>query len=121
LADTDKGKAASELSINYIKSPQYREMTCDGALGGITSKNKIWMALYAERHPLPRVLTYKAVATDEPNAVRIDETGPPLRVESKEGVIRHVEFSTYMTLEVAQALHKWLGERIAQLTPNSSK
>jgi hypothetical protein len=116
LPADENGAPPTELPINYIKSPQYRETSCDGALGGVTSKNKIWMALYTERYPLPRVLTYKTEKTPDPKAVKIDETSRPLKIESKEGIIRHVEFSTYMDLDVAQALHKWLGERIAQVT-----
>jgi hypothetical protein len=118
LPEADKNRSPpAELPINYIKSPQYRETACDGVLGGVTSKNKVWMAFYGERYPLPRVITYEAEKTDDPQAVKIDEGSPPIKIESKQGIIRHVEFSAYLDLDVAKALHKWLGERIAQLEP----
>lgn len=119
MPDTDEnGALPKTLAINYIKTEQYREASCDGALGGVTSKNKIWMALYSERYPLPRVVVYKTEPSpDDPKTVSIDEsTSAPIAVESKEGLIRNVEFGAYMNLEVAIALHKWLGQRIDQLS-----
>lgn len=105
----------SELSFHYVKSPDYREISCDGALGGVTPKKRIWMALYAERGPVPRVMTFKAEATGKPNEFKVDDQVQPLRVETREGLVRHVEVTAYMDLEVAKALHRWLGQRIAQV------
>lgn len=31
------------------------------------------------------------------------------------GIIRHVEFTAYLDLEVAERLQKWLGDKIAQI------
>jgi hypothetical protein len=114
-SQSSDSSATTRFAINYIKSDNYREFPCDGALGGPTPKGKIWMALYSERYPLPRVIVYSATPGDAANELTIDEKTKPLAVESREGIVRNVEFGAYMDLEVAKALHTWLGQKISDL------
>src|SRR5215470_14835420 len=40
------------LQFNYIKGPTYREIPCDGVLGGRTPHGLLWMSIYSERTPI---------------------------------------------------------------------
>ena len=44
-----------------MKSNAFREVACDGALGGPTSQKKLWIAFYTERLPIPRIAEYNVV------------------------------------------------------------
>jgi hypothetical protein len=113
----DQPKIHETIEFHYIKSPEYREIACHGAIGNLTPNGKIWMALYAERTPLPRIVSYSIPPIAEGQLLNFNESvaGAPLSVESRMGIIRHVEFSAYLDLDVAERLHKWLGERITQI------
>ena len=105
-----------KLQFHYIKSPDYREIACHGAIGGVTPQNKIWMALFSERVPIPRVVEFDVPASEGAETIKFNEaTAVASHTEGRSGVIRHVEFSSYLDLDVAIRLHTWLGERIAEM------
>jgi hypothetical protein len=105
-----------KLQFHYIKSPGFRETPCHGAMGGVTPQRQIWMALFSERHAIPRVVEFDIEAPEGAKTVEFNEgTATPTRVEGRQGIIRQVEVCTYMDLDTATRLHKWLGERIAEL------
>jgi hypothetical protein len=113
----DEPKPQETLEFHYIKSPDYREIACHGVIGNPTPNGKIWAAFYAERMPIPRVVGYPiALAPDgQPAPFNEAAAGPPVSIESRRGIIRHVEFTAYLDLDVAERLQKWLGDRIAQI------
>ena len=109
-----------KLQFHYIKGPGYRETACHGAIGSVTLQNKIWMALYSERRPIPRMVEYDVSAPEGADVVEFNEAkAVPSYTEGRSGVIRHVEFSSYLDLDVAIRLHAWLGERIAEVQGKS--
>jgi hypothetical protein len=104
------------LQFHYIKGPDYRETACHGAFGGLTPQRKLWMAFYAERYPLPRLVEYK-VPSPPPGSNTVDfneATAVPDSIESRQGCIRHVEFGTYMDIEIAERVRDWLTKQIDQ-------
>jgi hypothetical protein len=105
-----------KLQFHYVKTPGYRETACHGAVGGVTAQRKIWMALFSERSPIPRVVEFDVEAPEGAKAVEFNEaTSKPTRVEGRQGIVRQVEFCTYMDLDTATRLQEWLGQRIAEL------
>jgi hypothetical protein len=117
MAD-ETGKAAESvrLQFHYIKGPNYHEVACHGAIGGPTPQNKIWMALFSERFPLPRVVEFQVPATEDSRTVSFDERAAvPSHIDTRSGVIRHVEFSAYLDLETAERIRDWLTRQIDQL------
>jgi hypothetical protein len=118
-ADGDRAPSTT-IAINYIKSNEFRESACDGALGGPTPNGKLWVAFYTERFPLPRITRQKLRPADEPGAFMIDEKSPAEPVESREGIVRNVEFGLYMSLESAEQLHTWLGKQLQELKKQGS-
>jgi hypothetical protein len=113
----DEPKTPENLEFHYIKSPDYREVACHGVIGNPTPNGKIWMAFFAERLPIPRVVRYPMPSVSEGQSVQFNEAtaGPPVSIESRQGIVRHVEFTAYLDLEVAERLQKWLGDRIVQI------
>jgi hypothetical protein len=84
----------------------------------VTPQGKIWIALYAERPALPRVVGYAVPSPEDMTTpLHFDEkaAGKPTFIDSRPGNVRHVELSAYVDLEVAEKLRTWLGERIADL------
>ena len=105
-----------KLQFHYIKGPAYHEAACHGIIGGPTPQAKIWMAFFSERHPLPRMVEFH-MPQPEPGAVVLPfnerEVGAPDFIDTRTGVIRHVEFSAYLDIEIAERMQQWLGEQIA--------
>jgi hypothetical protein len=116
MTSAEAGKRIVKLQFHYIKGSGYRETSCHGAIGGVTAQRKIWMAFFSERGPIPRVVEFEIEAPEGTSAVEFNESAAkPTHVEGRQGIVRQVEFSTYMDLEIATRVHTWLGERIAEL------
>ena len=116
MANIEAAAKTAKLQFHYIKGSGYREVACHGALGAVTAQKKIWMALFSERGPIPRVVEFEIAAPEGAEAVEFNETAStPTHVEGRQGIVRHVEFSAYMDLDVATRLHTWLGQRLAEL------
>jgi hypothetical protein len=110
-------KAPIKVQFHYIKGPSYRESACHGVIGGPTPQGKIWMGFFTERNPLPRMVEFHILPpADGSTSIQFNEaaTTPDL-IDTKEGVVRHVEFGTYLDLDVAERLQNWLAERIAMV------
>ncbi|HEY8031547.1 MAG TPA: hypothetical protein VIF02_03955, partial [Methylocella sp.] len=88
----DERKTPETLEFHYIKSPDYREIACHGAIGSPTPTGKIWVAFYAERTPIPRVVGYNIPSVPEGQPLQFSEStaGPPVSIEARQGVVRHV-------------------------------
>jgi len=106
----------AKLQFHYIKGPNYRELFCDGAIGGITPSGKrICISFYAERGPIPRLLEYDVHSPGKGQPVQLDEAKTsPSRIESRDGVVRHIESSIYLDVDVAKLLVEWLNARISE-------
>jgi hypothetical protein len=110
----ENGPLTAKLQFNYIKGPGYREVACHGAIGGTTPQGKIWMSLFAERPPIPRIVEFDLPKPASPNEPVLfeEQKATPGRVESRQGVIRHIECTVYMDLDTAKRIHEWLGNNI---------
>jgi hypothetical protein len=124
MAD-EKATAAEpfRLQFHYIKGPTYREIAAHGVIGGVTPQGKVWMALYTERGPLPRMVEYHVPPAGEGvTSIQFDELAKvPDFIDSRQGVIRHVEVSTYMDIDFAERFHQWLGTQIEQIKGQEKK
>jgi len=95
------------VSFDYIKAPGFQSLRADGVIGGITPANIIHMAIYSERPAIPRRLTYALS--------REGELGQLLEVQSRESIVREMSADVFLELRAAEAIHAWLGDRIAEL------
>jgi len=116
---TNEGDQAT-VDIHYIKTPDFREVACDGALGGPTPRGKLWLAFYNERFPLPRVVQHQLTPAPAGD-LTIDESKPGVVVETRRGVVRSVEFGVYLDLDTAAKLHRWLGNYLTEASSSGEK
>lgn len=116
MTDATKKKRTVKLQFHYLKGATYRELPCHGALGGVTAQGKIWMSLFSERGAIPRIVEFDVEAQEGSNNVEFNEAeAKPSHIDTRNGIIRQVEMSTYLDLDVAMRLHKWLELRIEEL------
>lgn len=100
----------TKLKFHYIKAPDYREVAVHGAFGGLQpTGDGVFLSVYSERPPIPQA-TFAEVTDD-------GTLGPELvgERESREGVVRVVQFGMYLTRENAVAIRDWLDVRISKL------
>jgi len=121
MPDAEPAGAPLSLTVNYLKSADFREITCHGAVGGPTPNGELWLAFYTERLPLPRIARHKLKPTETEGLFTIDEEAPAEPVESRQGIIRNVEFGLYMSVETAEKLHAWLERNIDSLKHREDK
>lgn len=106
------------VDINYIKSESYREVACDGILGGPTPNGKLWLGFYTERFPLPRVMRHVVRSLDG-GAVELEVPGE--KIEGRDGIIRNVEFGIYMSVTEAAELRRWLAEELGNMEEDADE
>lgn len=95
------------IAFDYIKSNFFRVIRADGAIGGPTANGHLHIAFYSERAAIPRRVIHE---------LKDDNSLGPLReVQSRESVVREMDVDLFLTFEVAQSLHKWLGEQIDKM------
>ncbi len=100
----------AEIKFHYIKSADYQEIPCHGAFGGVVpTGDRIFLALYSERPPIPRViyqeLDERGALTEELSEKR----------ETKDGVVRTVHVGAFVDIAEATSLRDWLTSRIGEL------
>ena len=97
--------APTSIKIHYRKANFFRVVHVDGALGGITPTRNIFVSLFNQRNPLPRLIEQQFFP-DGTLGEEIDRKG-------KSGVFREMEVGLVLTAPVARELAKFL---LAQAT-----
>lgn len=106
----DKQVQSLPIALHYLKTNNYRTFHVDGVFGGPTPRGDIYMELFTERAPTPRVVFHQ---------LKEDfSLGEEISRESKEGVIREVEAGIVMNLHTAEIVNKWLSEKIKKMKKN---
>jgi hypothetical protein len=97
----------STLSFHHIKSNYFRVIHADGVWGGVTPHLDIQMAFFSERTPIPQLVKH---------SVGPDGLGEELKSErvAREGIVREIEASIVVDVEVAKVLRAWLDDKIKQ-------
>ncbi len=100
------GHEEERVVFEYIKSAHFRVIHADGAIGAVTPNGFIHFALYSERAAIPRKLVHKIEEGGRLGAPIPEET------VAREGIVREMDVDVFVTVEVAQMLRDWLGEKI---------
>ncbi len=95
----------SSISYRHINSNYFRVIHADGVWGGLTPALKVQMAFYSERSPLPETLTI---------AIENDKPGKEISRVVDRSIVREIEASVVMDLDVAKSFVTWLNDKIAQ-------
>jgi len=96
------------VEFHYLKGPDFRAIHVDGAIGGITTKGFLHVALFTERAPIPQSTTF-VVAPDGLLGEEITE-----HRKTKEGVIRQMEIDLILNEDTANDLRNWLDQRLSE-------
>lgn len=89
--------------FHYIKSATCADIPVHGAFGGINPvTGQVVMSVFSERSPIPKSIVYEAGPDGEQGEHR----------EGLDGMVRSVNAVMYFDINVAMALHQWLGQKI---------
>lgn len=100
------------VKFHYIKGNFYRAIHVDGAYGGLTPRGTIALSCFNERRPLPVQTGNKLVHGRDENLTLGPETDDALI--SKDGIIREIDATLYVTVEVARDIAYWLLNQVSQ-------
>ena len=105
----------SLLIFEYIKSPSFRVIHADGAIGGLTPQGNIHFALYSERTAIPRMHVFKA-NPDGTLGAQISE-----QTVTRPGIIREMDVDVVLSPQVAEGLLAWLTDRVNEAKKRGTK
>src|SRR5258708_4794489 len=100
--------ATDKIKFHYIKGNFFRVIHADGAFGGISPTGDIFFSLFSQRPPIPQ-LTVQPIKENGELGDEILED----RV-TREGFIREIEVGISVRPEVAEALIKFLQDKVEQ-------
>ena len=95
-------RPGSEIRFHYLKSPSFRVVHCDGAIGSLSPQGYIAAAIFSERIPIPQQ-TVQII--DANGAIGAENLG---RRVQREGIVREVEVELIMNISTAENLAQWL-------------
>ncbi len=98
-------EVVDELDFRYVRSPCYRVVHCDGALGAITLRGDFHMTVYSERQAPPLRSTRRIDRDQGTVGAEVLDTAVG-RVE------RELEVDLMMSIQTAKELYAWLGNRL---------
>ncbi len=88
----------------------------DGIYGGLTPRGEIYMDIFIEKNVSPEFVTHKIEETGE--------LGGEIDKKVENGILREVECSMIMNIDMAKSLRKWLDDKITdreKLLPTKNK
>ena len=103
-----RSEKLTSIKFHYLKAANFRTAHIDGAIGSITTKGFLHMALFSERPPIPQQTGFKL----EENNILGEEIEKD-RI-TKEGVIRQLEIDLIINEETAADLRNWLDQRLEE-------
>lgn len=108
MAKGNKGNGDEGRTVNfdYIKSPLFRSIHVDGAIGAVTPNGHIHLSLYNERPAIPRQIIHELAPDGQ-----LGEEIPGRRV-SRGGIVREMDVDVYMSVETVESLRNWLTDKI---------
>ncbi|MCG6868411.1 MAG: hypothetical protein LJE91_06665 [Gammaproteobacteria bacterium] len=102
----DTSNQNQAVVFNYIKGSDFRSVHVDGAIGGLTTKGFLHIALFTERGPIPKK-TIHEILPDGTLGKEVVE-----KRESKEGIVRLMEVDLFMNEDTARDLRNWLDQEL---------
>ncbi len=105
----------TKIKFDYIKSNFFRSIRADGAWAGTNGFSDVVLSFYSERTPIPKQTVHQLSEQhklgDEISAERI----------TRDALVREVEVSMSMSLEVAESLRDLLGRQIKAIQQLKTK
>lgn len=104
----------TEIRFDFLKSNYFRTIHADGIWGGVNGHLDIAMAFYSERPAIPQQITVPIDNGKMGNEIEAKRVG-------RDAVIRDVEISVTMNVEVARHFRQWLDENIKAIDEINQK
>ncbi len=101
-------ESPAEVVFDYIKNPNFRVTHVDGCIGSVTPTGNIHMSVFAERPALPRQIRF---AVNEDGSLGNEV---PNSRDTRDGIVREMDFDMVMSPETAQSIAKWLLEKVEE-------
>jgi len=96
------------VDFHYLKGNDFRSVHVDGAIGGITSKGNLHIALYAERGVIPRKTTHVLSQGGRLGDEIVEKR------EGRDGLIRQIEVDIFMSEATARDIRVWLDQKLEE-------
>jgi len=97
----------NHVAFDYIKSSDFRVVWVDGGVGSITPNGLIHVALFAERHAIPRREVYEIQSVEGSEFGTLGPEIPEKKI-SRASIVRQMDCDLMMKPETAENLAKWL-------------
>ena len=95
-----------EVTFDYERSPFFRVVHSNGAWGGITPRQELSVTFYSERRAPPQSVTHKLTPEGR--------LGSEIRRDESSHIQRECEVEVLMSMDEAESLHRWIGEKIEE-------
>jgi hypothetical protein len=102
----DVNSPSQDLRIAMEQDSNYQEIYAEGAFGGITPSGMVHFRLYCDQGPIPTVIHHE---------INLNGTLGPELVnlrEAPDGIARVFKAGITMTPKAAEALARWLDEKV---------
>ncbi|HXP88146.1 MAG TPA: hypothetical protein VN841_25675 [Bryobacteraceae bacterium] len=114
MSSPSKKSPPDHIKFDFLKSNYFRSIHADGVWGGINGHLEVVMAFFSERPAIPQQITLP---------IKDGKFGDELENKrvGRDAVIRDVEVSITMNVEVARSFRQWLDEKIKAIEEINAK
>ncbi len=106
-------KKTKTIKFKYVIPDELPDYYVNGAFGGVTPRNELYIHFFSERNPIPKELS-----------VRIESDSKKVLSEKEIAggdVIRLIQSSLVMNLDTAIALRDWFVKMVEKMQPKESQ
>lgn len=100
----DATEGTETLEFHVLKSPHFRVLHVDGAMGGLTPGGLLHAAVYSERGAIPTLV--EAIVAPDGSVVSQEVKA------SRRGVVREIDADLVMSIQTAIEFRDWLDKTI---------
>ncbi len=109
------GTSAEKIKFDYVKGQFFRTARADGAWAGSNGFLDLILSFYSERTPIPKQTVHRVMEGRQLGDEILSE-----RV-MRDAIIREVEISVSMSLDVAKSLRDLISRHVTALEEARSK
>lgn len=107
MSESSNESQVEEVKFHFIKSNQFRTVSCDGIMGVVGPDYRFHLHPYCERAAIPKEVTMKSV-----DGELVDQ----ISQEGLTGFVREIECNLVLDVGAAIELHQWLEDRLDEIT-----
>jgi hypothetical protein len=106
-----EGPVAENFSIDvHYVTDRAHEFATHGVYGGLTAQGQMAVSFFSERSAIPR----RATVTGEVSEAYQVLSQQEVVVEGKQGTVRTINATHYMSVDAAESIAMWLLQKVAE-------